>query len=461
MSDSASRARFLSLWILTNLLCIATGIASVRYHWWDQSFQMGGVVVSVAFYPPLVLTTLWTLAAGFWWGFVPAYLSTFALALYAAMPVGWAALFAFADPIGLAVYAMSYRAFSFSLNLRTLRGMLFFLLVSFAAGVTGSAGCFIWVYTAHVPQQEVYATWQGWWFGAFIQSVLLVTPLLLIWGSRLEKYRHRRQVTSLQPPPYRNIVIGGGLITAGVLLYLHLMTFLSIQHWQLAAQAGAAIGLSMVSSMQAMYSVIVVLILFGSYFFYSLFLKMVRQARQLTEANAKLELLATRDQMTGLLNRHRFMELGGTELGRAQRSGYPTSAIMFDIDHFKQVNDTWGHAVGDRMLALVARTLTKHVRRADLVGRYGGEEISLLLPETALDEAHELAERLRQEVARQSISVDGQTLNVTISGGVAERSYPEENLESLLNRADGALYLAKRNGRNQVVTAHGPLAAAS
>lgn len=165
---------------------------------------------------------------------------------------------------------------------------------------------------------------------------------------------------------------------------------------------------------------------------------------------SEVEQLASTDSLTGLHNRRHFMELAKREFGRARRYQRPLTAIMIDIDHFKQVNDTYGHAVGDQVLQIVAERFRKTVRDIDILGRYGGEEFATLLLETGLDGACTVAERLRQCVTEPPINTDGDTLSITISVGVAILDKACTDLDILLVRADQALYVAKQAGRNRV-----------
>ena len=171
---------------------------------------------------------------------------------------------------------------------------------------------------------------------------------------------------------------------------------------------------------------------------------------QLTQQNCKLEQMASTDALTGLTNRRRFLESLENERSRTERNGGALSLIMFDIDHFKKVNDTWGHAVGDKVLCEIAREMQLFLRKADSAARYGGEEFVILLPETELPGAALIANRLRQMVADTVITQDqGPPVAVTISIGIASLELDESG-EKLLIRADQAMYRAKNNGRNRM-----------
>ena len=174
------------------------------------------------------------------------------------------------------------------------------------------------------------------------------------------------------------------------------------------------------------------------------------RTRALEEANQRLELLATVDSLTETLNRRRFLELAAREVGRARRHNRPLAALLFDLDHFKAVNDTYGHAAGDQTLRQTAAAARGALRDSDVLARYGGEEFVALLPETDLQGAAAVAERLRAAVAAMTIEADGVRISITTSVGVAEWRDDEASLERALARADEALYAAKRSGRNKV-----------
>jgi diguanylate cyclase (GGDEF)-like protein len=165
----------------------------------------------------------------------------------------------------------------------------------------------------------------------------------------------------------------------------------------------------------------------------------------------RLRELATKDELTGLCNRRNFIELAEIELSRSRRKSAPTSLTMLDIDHFKLVNDHFGHAVGDRALVEIARAMKETLRVSDISARLGGEEFVVLLPETNMEGALAVTERLRERVGRAEIPVgDGRLAKITVSAGIAEL-LPTEGLDALLKRADDALYLAKERGRNRTV----------
>jgi diguanylate cyclase (GGDEF)-like protein/PAS domain S-box-containing protein len=177
----------------------------------------------------------------------------------------------------------------------------------------------------------------------------------------------------------------------------------------------------------------------------------IRDITERKATEARLRELATTDGLTGLFNRRRFMELAEREFARSKRYQGPLAMLMMDIDHFKRVNDTHGHDVGDEVLRELASTSLKALREADILGRLGGEEFAVLLPETETSAAMDVAERLRRAVEESPMETNGGKLAITVSIGAACMEAATGSVEELLKRADVALYEAKQSGRNKVV----------
>ncbi|MBF0482019.1 MAG: CHASE domain-containing protein [Desulfovibrionaceae bacterium] len=176
----------------------------------------------------------------------------------------------------------------------------------------------------------------------------------------------------------------------------------------------------------------------------------IHDVTELKQMEAKLQELATLDSLTGLNNRRHFLELGGLLFETALRYGSPLAVVMFDIDHFKEVNDFYGHEAGDAVLKDLSRTTLASFRSADVLGRLGGEEFAVVMPETDNDEAVSAAERFRAAVEAAVVWYEGESLSITVSCGVALLGAHDFTLEGLLKKADMALYKAKKQGRNRV-----------
>jgi diguanylate cyclase (GGDEF)-like protein/PAS domain S-box-containing protein len=168
---------------------------------------------------------------------------------------------------------------------------------------------------------------------------------------------------------------------------------------------------------------------------------------------AEMQHMAITDPLTLLYNRRHFFDLAYREVNRTKRYRSPLSAIMLDVDHFKRVNDQYGHAVGDQVLRAVAKWCRSNLRATDIIGRYGGEEFVILLPETDHKQARMVAENMREKLEQTLIVTDSQSLQITVSLGIATMTARDsDELDDLLNRADHALLLAKSQGRNRIVT---------
>lgn len=176
----------------------------------------------------------------------------------------------------------------------------------------------------------------------------------------------------------------------------------------------------------------------------------------LKKSNQALMELSNTDPLTHLSNRRFLMKTLEKELQRCERSQKPMALIMVDVDHFKPVNDTYGHQQGDVVLQTLADQMKAHLRDYDLAARFGGEEFALVLPETALNEAVQVAERLRVAISELRIPADHNEIRLTISLGVATYPHPKvRTVDNLILEADRALYNAKEKGRNRVETIFG------
>jgi diguanylate cyclase (GGDEF)-like protein len=171
---------------------------------------------------------------------------------------------------------------------------------------------------------------------------------------------------------------------------------------------------------------------------------------QLQAANRELQKLSSTDRLTSLYNRGHWEEALRLEHARHVRYGTSAALVMFDIDHFKRVNDTYGHQCGDRVIQRVADVVRERTRDADIAGRYGGEEFAVLLPDTDKHGGAMFAERLRAAVEALDVMHEGESIRCTISLGVADMIAPMDDYKTLIERADQALYASKKNGRNRV-----------
>ncbi|MGZ5444288.1 MAG: GGDEF domain-containing protein [Thermoanaerobaculia bacterium] len=183
-------------------------------------------------------------------------------------------------------------------------------------------------------------------------------------------------------------------------------------------------------------------------------LSLQRENLDLVVKNRLLSEVSSRDTLTGLYNRWFVMEKIDSEMNRALRHGSPMSLLMLDIDHFKRINDTWGHSAGDHVLQGIGKLLRECCRVYDVPGRYGGEEFCIVLPETKTDNTTTVAERIRRRLESTDLPCGETSIAVTASIGIAGMDSPDDgdalSPAGLIERADRALYTAKNRGRNRV-----------
>ncbi len=180
----------------------------------------------------------------------------------------------------------------------------------------------------------------------------------------------------------------------------------------------------------------------GSYFHISL-------AARLREANEQLKTLSETDPLTGTYNRRRFLEVAEHQLALARRHCFPTSVLIIDFDHFKSINDEFGHLAGDRVLVDASELIRRMLRDSDTLARFGGEEFICLLPHTAREGALMVAQRIREAIRGEAFHHDGQTLRVSVSIGGVTCETSDTSLERLTSKADTLLYQAKQGGRDR------------
>ncbi|WP_374581975.1 GGDEF domain-containing protein [Pseudoduganella sp.] len=448
-SQAEKRAIF-GGWLLALGACIALGLATVKWHWSGLPVDVGGVTAYVTVYPPLPICLLLTLTLGWWWGAIPAYCSTLVLALYAGMPWHWALLFACANPLGFAMMAVGYRAIVMPRDLRNPTSILFYIQLSFIASIFGSSGALIWSYTNHLAPGAQLPIWQGWWLGSFLQSVLIGGPLMALLWPRVARWQLARQqlMRKRRGGSRRSVLRMLATVAAGVLIY----GYVTIRLAETEAAGVAEVFRQTVWIFYWVFAAIIIVIAFFGYQLFSHWQESTdRLLSEMQRMNIDLERLATTDALTGLLNRRAADRALDAEWHRARRSGHPSALVLLDIDHFKQVNDFYGHPGGDAALRALAACIRSVMREVDAAARYGGEEFLVVLPETGREGAFVFAERLRERVAASDIRHDGQVFRCHVSLGIAVSDKHEASYEHWVRRADQALYRAKQGGRNQAV----------
>jgi len=183
------------------------------------------------------------------------------------------------------------------------------------------------------------------------------------------------------------------------------------------------------------------------------FASIERDLTRYKKMERQLAQMALFDDLTGSLSRAAFFQQAEKEFARARRYHRPLTTLMIDIDHFKRVNDEYGHAAGDQVLVIFAEAVQEMIRTTDFMGRVGGEEFAILMPDTPMNAACHLAERIRERINKYPYLARDMLIEITASLGVAELQTSDENFQALLQRADDALYSAKQGGRNRVILA--------
>jgi len=453
----------LGIWLVLTVICVGLGLLTVTEQWSGLPLNFGGVDIYVSVYPPLVICMLLTLCLGWWWGAIPAYISTLVLALYSGMPGSWANLFAFADPLGLAVMVIGYRAIPTDRSLRHLRDWFFFVQMSFVSSIFSSSGALIWCYTNHIDTTGLLPIWQGWWLGGFLHNVLIAAPLLALCWPFVDRWQARHpQLLSASSGNPRRLVLGlVAAVSIGVVAYgLATIQLSSGQATQAATESWDALRHATVVLQQTMWVffwIFTAIIVFFAGMGYQLYIHWQRATdlllAKLQQSNDDLELMASTDGMTGLLNRRVADASMEREWLRAMRSHLPASLAILDIDNFKRINDCHGHPAGDAVIRHLADAIRFVMRETDTAARIGGEEFLIIMPDTDGPGAAVFAERLREHVMAHAVPYGEQELHFTVSIGVADMDPADLNYSQWLSRADQALLAAKNAGRNRVQVA--------
>ncbi|MBV1787144.1 diguanylate cyclase [Marinobacterium sp. D7] len=442
-------------WLLSLVASIAFGLLVVVEGWSGLPLPFGGIEVFITIYPPLLICLWWTLCFGWLWGAIPAYIATLVLALYSGMPLDWALLFSFADPLGFAAVSIGYRAIRIPRDLRSIQSLAFFVLINFIGAIFSSAGALIWCYTNQVDTLGLLPIWQGWWLGAFLQSMFIVGPILFLTHPFMARWQAERSI--LRAPEVedlsRRVLRLVMVLVLGVLGYGFLTIKLGVERVETALSGVSDSPLMnatevLTSTVWIFFWVVALIVLSIGVFNYRIF---TRWESLVDALMAELTRLAQTDHLTGLPNRRSMAEVLETQFHRFSRYGESGALLMVDLDYFKEINDRYGHAAGDQVIKCFADAVRSAIRLEDTASRWGGEEFLILLPRVNQEGAHALAERLRGLVQDDAVDYQGQTIHYTVSIGIALHEDEGATLDDWISLADDALYTAKQQGRNQVV----------
>ena len=438
--------RIAALGFLVLAVSMVTGILNETWDWNGIPVRLGPVEVPVTVYPPFVLSLLAAVWLGPTWGLVPAYTANLAGALVGGLGPATSLLFALAGALEVLIFWGSMVTLNISPELRRGRDLTRFFLVCIIAPITASPAVLIWN-TAHgLDATEGLRVWRGWVIGDFLQALLVVAPLLRFVGPGARTWIDRQFAT---PPRYQVTYTRAALIAAVTFSLIAVLVFVGIytleESLDLDADALTPSGERLVPrlrEMQFYLGVLVAALTVAASVFSNVLARMGERQRSLSR----------RESLTGCFNRRAFYELFPREVDRAQRLGQGVAIVFLDLDHFKLVNDRYGHETGDRVLQQLSSRLRGTIRETDLLFRWGGEEFVVLVPHTDPAEAPALGERIRAAVAGRPFAGNEShaAVSITVSVGVAGTVARPVDPDSLLARADAACYRAKEGGRNRV-----------
>jgi len=446
VTHSPGMRRIAFLGVLVQVVAIVTATFNVTMGWNGIPFSVGEYDFAVTIFPPYVLSLLAAVWLGPTWGLIPAYAANLTTALISGISPPLSVLFAVAGAVEILIFWGSMVTLNIHPELRRHRDFVRFLAVSLIAPVTASVSVLIWNTSLGLTPVEGQRIWRGWIVGDILQAVLVLAPLLHFAGPSARSWIDRQFAA---PPRYHVTYTRAAIIAASTFALIAILTFVGIfmlqESLELDPQARGRTGerlLPRIQEMQFYLGVLVAALTVTTGIFSTALARMGERQRSLSR----------RESLTGCFNRRAFYELFPREVERAHRLGQGVSLVFLDIDHFKRINDRYGHETGDRVLQQLAVRLQALVRETDLVFRWGGEEFVILLAHTAAQDAPTLAERIRAAVVERPFL--GRELSrpvaVTVSVGTAgSTGYPVDP-DALLARADAACYRAKERGRNRV-----------
>jgi diguanylate cyclase len=423
-----------------------TGVLNVTLDWNALPLRLGPIELPVTVYPPFVLSLLAAIWIGPTWGLVPAYAANLAGAIVSGLPPMTALLFALAGALEVLIFWGSMVTLNISPDLRRWRDARRFFLVCLIAPITASLAILLWTNARGLDTTEGLRVWRGWVIGDVLQALLIVAPLLHLAGPRVRGWIDLQFAT---PPRYEVTYTRTALLAALTFGMIAVLVFVGIAELssslELDPTARTRSGQLLVErlgEMQLYLGVLVGSLSVAAFVFSTVLARMGERQRSLSR----------RESLTGCFNRRAFYELFPREVERARRLGHGVALVFLDIDHFKAINDRFGHETGDRVLQQLSARLRGLIRETDLLFRWGGEEFVVLMPHTRRGEARMLGERIRAAVAERPFAATEARprVPVTVSVGVAETSSWPVDPDALLASADAACYQAKARGRNQV-----------
>lgn len=444
LTHDAGTREVVAVWLVVSLIAVLTAVLEARLDWSGIPVNLGFITVPVSIYPPLAVTLLLTLWLGPAWGAIPAWIATTVSALMVGVSLPSAMLFGLATPIELVIVWGAMIILNAQPDLEESADVGKYLVAGLIAATASSLAGLIWISARQLDMLAAQRIWRGWIVGDALQMLALI-PVLHYLGHSARGWVDRLLGT---PPRHAFRFSRAVMLVAAVVTVLAVLVFegvrLAVHGLDLAPDTLTASGLALLPRLRELGLFLVLL-------FVIITLTTTTFSFALARIGERERGAAQRDPLTACFNRRAFAPLFDREVERSRRLGRGLSLIYFDIDHFKRINDTHGHDVGDDMLKHLVAVARAESREHDILFRWGGEEFVLLLPHTLPDEAVALAERLRTRVALSPLErPTGAAIAVTVSLGTAGTASLPASADDMIAAADAACYLAKRAGRNRV-----------
>ena len=432
--------------LAVNVGAVVTGVMNVYFGWNGIRVPLGPVSFDLTIYPPLLLSVLSVLWIGPTWGLVPAYLGNLASALYGGVPPGPSVLFALAGALETAILWGAMVVLGVSPDLRRWRDLARFLALAFIAATISSLAVLIWNTSLGLDFVEGQHVWRGWVIGDFLLLALVGAPILRWSGPAARSWIDRQ----FAEPPRQEASFTHSAIFAWSLFVL--MAVLGLVGTQMLQASLDIPPSARTASGELLEPRLGEIKLFLALLVASLVLTTGAFSTALAQLSERERSDARRESLTGCYNRRAYYELFRRESDRCRRLEQPLSVVLLDVDHFKAINDRYGHEAGDEVLQQLAARCREVIRETDLLFRWGGEEFVILLSHTGVAEARTMAERIRATVGQRPFRVRGASvpLAVTVSLGIAGSTDHREGADEMIARADAACYRAKSGGRDRI-----------
>lgn len=438
-----------SAWIAAGVVAVALAAFEAIVDLSGIPVRVGGVTFSLSIYPPLIITACLALWLGPMWGAVPAWLSTFVSGLIAGMSWPVAALFACATPLEVVILWGSLVILDLPPDLPRRRDVVTFLGLSVVAATASSLAGLIYIDSRQLDVLAGQRIWEGWLLGDVLQLGLIVAPILHWVGPSARGWIDRHFDS---PPRFAVSFTRSVLLVAALVAVLVAVVFQGV--WRVALSLDIPLD-ARTASGEPLLPRLREVGLFVGLLVGVTFATTTAFAAALARLGEQERGASQRDLLTGALNRRAFNSHFQREGDRSHRLGLGLSLLFVDVDRFKDLNDRWGHEVGDQVLRQLVRRMQGAVREHDLLFRWGGDEFVILLPHTSAPDAAVLGERMREAVAAEPVVREGvsRPISITVSVGTAGTGAWPADGGTLLRQADRALYAAKAAGRDRISAA--------